>query len=57
MKNINEKEFIEFANDHIKHFDAVPMEFEDSKEVIIGPEKCWELAVKLGLTKKLSWKQ
>ena len=53
MKTINIKEFEDFCLDHIKHFDAIPLEFEDSNGVEIGPEKCWNLAVRMNLTSKI----
>jgi hypothetical protein len=52
---INKKEFINFVMDHIKHFNAIPLEFEDSSGNEIGSDQCWKLAVHLNLIKNLNW--
>ena len=41
--------------DHIKHFNAIPLEFEDSSGNEIGSDQCWKLAVHLNLIKNLNW--
>lgn len=47
------EEFRIFAKDHIKHFNAIPLEFEDSTGYVFGPEWCWATAIKIGLTELL----
>ncbi|AJF08247.1 hypothetical protein GSUB_17330 (plasmid) [Geoalkalibacter subterraneus] len=46
---VNEGEFEEFARDHIEHFGAIPLEFEDSCGIEISAAQCWSLAQGLGL--------
>jgi hypothetical protein len=46
--------FAAFAIDHIKHFNAVPCEFEADDGTVYDMGSCWEAAVSLGLTKRLN---
>lgn len=47
------KEFVDFCEDHIKHFNAIPLEFEDSDGNVYDMEECWLCAETLGLTNKI----
>jgi hypothetical protein len=53
IDNVNKEEFRDFALDHIKHFDAIPLEFEDSSGIVIKATECWQLAIELKLINKL----
>ena len=41
--------FENFAIDHIKHFDAIPCEFEESSGDVFSSQECWNAAEKLNL--------
>jgi hypothetical protein len=53
IDKVNKEEFRDFAIDHIKHFDVIPLEFEDSFGVIFEAAACWQLAIELKLINKL----
>ena len=42
-------EFKDFAEDHLKAFDAIPMHFENSEGEEFYEDECWEMANQLGL--------
>lgn len=53
IDKVNKEEFRDFAIDHIKHSEAIPLEFEDSSGVVIEAAACWQLAIELKLINKL----
>ena len=53
IDKVNKEEFRDFALDYIKHFDAIPLEFEDSSGIVIKTAVCWQLAIELKLINKL----
>ncbi len=57
IAQVNKEEFRDFALDYMKHFDAIPLEFEDSSGIVIKATACWQLAIELKLINKLSCPQ
>jgi hypothetical protein len=53
IDKVNKEEFRDFALDHIKYFDAIPLEFEDSFGIVIEAAACWQLAIELKLINRL----
>ena len=53
IDKVNKEEFRDFALDYIKHFDAIPLKFEDSSGIVIKASVCWQLAKELKLINKL----
>jgi len=57
--NINPRDradLIEFALDHIKHFDAIPIEFETVDGNVISYADIWDICEEEGLTEKVLYK-
>ena len=57
MNHKDEKEFIDFAKDHIERFNAIPLEFESSSGKVYGAMETWNTALKLELTKLINYPQ
>ena len=51
MSTQDKNDLLDFAADHVKHFDAVPCEFETSGGVMIPYPEIWETCKHLLATK------
>lgn len=46
------QDFKEYAIDHLKHFEGIPMEFESDTGKIYDAVECWNMALRLGIVSK-----
>jgi hypothetical protein len=57
MKKQSLLEFADFASDHLDHFGAWPLEFEDSEEKLWPIADCWDALAEYPSLDKLLWDQ